>query len=623
MSFSSRNRRVLLFDKLTPPLAWIARLATRFGLEVAYVDPVGPMRAADKMRALAEAGVHQIHVADLTSFDAFAPDKVLAKLSAKAVNSLLPEGPLAKIATHFPLVADRRRKVRVLAHHVVMEAFRPHALAYAVAEYRRARGDRCFLWSAGGLIACLLFNRFGTVPVLVPSLPLALGLLVKRLVLGPFRRRAMRSPEAAPDFPARAQAPIDAEVLLFPHKGISGMLYERDQYYSDELDSPFSRKRICHVELADVLPPPGPWRSEVLEGYRIAGIAPYVLNISAPLVDPRQWLKAFISGRRAGLGLLGSLILEVARRRVEQGVAALLVFSNARLALLGYEYLFPVWLAYALQARAVRVVAAQERFFHCLLPGWPVIIDDYFVHGEAAQQRLASNEFACIARTYPAGDVRTEWLTNPLSYERFPGGYNHLTLVLDWHSTPDLAADRQLHTCSWANNKLFYRDVLHLAARFPKCFFLVRGKNADWLDIPDFEDIRREMKAIPNIAVSVDYSQQRIAYALASKADSIIARFTSLGDQALAVGKPVLVHDISANGGPLVSSVLSYEPYFPLATDRDTFFKLYARIVETGDIMSQQERHEMVKHFYSWPPPEEGFRASLHSQLESFLKEDA
>ena len=119
------------------------------------------------------------------------------------------------------------------------------------------------------------------------------------------------------------------------------------------------------------------------------------------------------------------------------------------------------------------------------------------------------------------------------------------------------------------------------------------------------------MNALPNVAVSVDYSQQRIAYALASKADSIIARFTSLGDQALAVGKPVIVHDISANGGPLLSSLLSYEPYFPLATDRDTFFKLYARIVETGDIMSLQKRHEMVKHFYSWPPPRRRFSSGL------------
>jgi hypothetical protein len=618
-----RNRRVLLFDKLTPRLVRIARLAARSGLEVAYVDPVGPVRAPDEMWALSAAGVHQIHLADLTAFDAFAPDKVLANLSAKAVNSLLPEGALAKIATHFPLVADREHKVRALAHDVVIEAFRPHALTYAVAEYRRARGDRCLLWSAGGLFACLLFHRFGTVPVLVPSLPLALVLLVKRLAAGLFRPRAAPSADPASDFPARTQAPIDAEVLLFPHKGVGGELYERDQYYSDEPDSPFSRKRICHVELADVLRQPGQWRSEMVEGYRIAGIAPFVLNLPAPTVDPRQWLKAFLSGWRAGLGLLGSLVVEVARRRVDRGVAALVVFLNARLALLGYEYLFPVWLAYALQARGIRVVATQERFFHCLLPGWPVIIDDYFVHGEAAQQRLARNEFACIARTYPAGDLRTEWLTKPLNYDGFPPGYDHLTLVLDWHSTPDLAEDRQLHTCSWANNKLFYRDIFQLAARFPKCFFLVRGKNADWLNIPDFNDIRQEMNALPNVSVSADYSQQRIAYALASKADSIIARFTSLGDQALAVGKPVIVHDISANGGPLLSSLLSYEPYFPLATDRDTFFKLYARVVETGDIMSLLNRHEMVKHFYSWPPPEKGFRASFHSRLESFLREKA
>src|SRR5262245_50794908 len=134
MSFSARNRRILLFDKLTPRLAWIARLASRLGLEVAYVDPVGPVRAPAEMRALAEAGVHQIHVAHLIGFDAFAPDKILADLSSSAINESFSESVLAEIATHFPFVDDRQRKVRALAHHVVMEAFRPHALTYAVAE---------------------------------------------------------------------------------------------------------------------------------------------------------------------------------------------------------------------------------------------------------------------------------------------------------------------------------------------------------------------------------------------------------------------------------------------------------------------------------------------------------
>ena len=243
MSYSSRNRRVLLFDRLTSRLAWIARLAAHAHLEVAYVTPVGRMRAPNEIRALAEAGVHQVHVAELMGFDAFAPDKILASLSATAVHSLFPEEALAKIAAHFPLVADRQRKIRALAHHVAMEAFRPHALTYAVAEYHRIRGDRCWLWSAGGVIACLLFHRFGTVPALVPSLPLALAVLLRRLAAGLFRLRARPSAASVPDFPTKIRAPIDAEVLLFPHKGIGGYLYERDQYYSNETGSSFARNR--------------------------------------------------------------------------------------------------------------------------------------------------------------------------------------------------------------------------------------------------------------------------------------------------------------------------------------------------------------------------------------------
>jgi hypothetical protein len=422
------------------------------------------------------------------------------------------------------------------------------------------------------------------------------------------------APECTQSEPSCSEAPV----LHFPHHGLTyGKLFERDQYYSAKPGSAFARDRICHVELADALPAgeEGAW---VMDGYRAAGVTPCVLNIPPSPNSVQAWLRTILAGRGQGLGFLASIVVEIARRRVTRGLTALEAFPRARVALLGYEFLFPIWLAYALQARGVRVAATQERFFHCLLPGWTIIMDDYFVQGEAARERLLKNKYACIGHIHVVGDVRSGWVTRGVRrHAGFPSGYDHATLVLDWDSTSDPVLGAELHTNSWANNKLFYRDVFDLARRYPRNFFLIRGKDTNWLNIPEFEAERAEMAALTNVAVNSDYSRPGIAYELAEAADSIVARFTSLGDQSLAAGKPVVYHDISANGGLLIGSLLGAHPAF--ATTRETFISLYERVMTSGDVMSAAERSEMMRYYFARPPVTGSIKDEVLRTLEGFL----
>ena len=296
-------------------------------------------------------------------------------------------------------------------------------------------------------------------------------------------------------------------------------------------------------------------------------------------------------------------------------------FPNARLALLGYEYLFPVPLAYALQSRGVRVVATQERMMQCLIPGWTAILDEYFVHGEAARDAIGKNPLARINVVHPIGDVRVSEFAADRSRPRLaPTGYDHVTLVLDWHSEGEAAENAQHPTNNWANNRLFYRDIIALARRFPRSYFILRGKNADWRKIAEFTDICAEMDALPNIAVNDDYSRPLVSYELGIAADSVIARYTSLGDQCMAIGKPVIYHDAAMNGGPLVRSIMDFDRYPVIATDSESLSRLYERVIAHGQCMPEEERSAFAARFFNAPLPDDGPKAALMARLETLAR---
>jgi hypothetical protein len=199
----------------------------------------------------------------------------------------------------------------------------------------------------------------------------------------------------------------------------------------------------------------------------------------------------------------------------------------------------------------------------------------------------------------------------------FPQGYDHATLVLDWHSDPDSASSAQHTVNCWENNRLFYRDVMELAKRFPRSCFVIRGKDAVWLELQAFADIRHEMDSLQNVTVSHDYSRPLAGYALAAAADSVIARYTSFGDQCLAAGKPVIYHDGAVNGGPLCGSVQNFAPYPIMVTHFDALFYRYSRVVAYGDAISDTDRSALISAFYTRPSKENGTKKSVLEILEN------
>ena len=395
-------------------------------------------------------------------------------------------------------------------------------------------------------------------------------------------------------------------------------LFEKDQYYSDDPNSRLGRQQILHVEIADFLG--AATRIDVDAAYQRAGIAPLYLALPPVTGGRSRWLNALKCGRRLGLPLITSVILEVMRARVARAAESLSRFKYAKVALLGYEYLFPVWFAYALQSRGIKIAASQERLMQAFLPDRAIIIDDYFVHSIASRDALKGNDYACISEMHIVGDVRIGELNRPVQrHQGFPVGAAHATLVLDWHSDPDPIRNSQNTTNNWANNISFYEDILRIARAFPNSSFVIRGKNADWISIPVFAEILSEIATLPNIVVSTDFSRPYIAYELASACDSVIARYTSLGDQCLASGKPVIYHEGTTTNSRLAGSIIDFKPYPIMVKTFDELLASYSRISSTGKAMAEQDHVEMIGYYFAPPVAVGDAKAVMRSRVEEIL----
>jgi hypothetical protein len=206
-----------------------------------------------------------------------------------------------------------------------------------------------------------------------------------------------------------------------------------------------------------------------------------------------------------------------------------------------------------LQACGLQLVAAQERMLTAYFKGFNIILDRYLVAGSAVAKQIADNPLCSVAQIDCIGLWRSDFLS--ACHRRKPSRPS--VLVLDYHSSQCWWEDVYPLT-SRAANKAFYLDIIRLALDRPDVDFLVRGKNIDWLNDPFFSDVAATIDLIKNLDVDRTYSQLNRSYNLAAESDCIVAKHTSLGDECLAVGKPVVFHDWSKNSVGYAKSFNGY-----------------------------------------------------------------
>ena len=609
------------------PLAIVFRL---FGIAVLYIEPAGKLRDIVAVERLRSIGIRLIDFSRLKDCDPFAQYKVLHRYAQALTGELFPEAAIAALKPHFPLIDRIEEKIRIVLYETISDSVQPHALSIAVAEYFHERGSRVWVVQPRDSISARIYGRLSPVRNISPPLVLLIAKFISRLSML-LRRASVKmsgsgSTGAEPAGAGEAsgsQPPLDAEVLYFPHQGpLYGALFEKGQYYSAKPASAFHRNRICHVELWDILS--ATQRREVSESYKRSGIPFYKLHRQRRMGGFAKRFLAFRRGLSDSTGMVADLCAYRTLLRFEAASAALTSFSRAKLALLGYEHLFPKVVCLALQGRGIKVAASQERFALVFHDTFCAILDFYYVVGEICRIRCLEKKLCCIDRIAVIGDVRTDLLVRYAAAQR-PGKLSnpaaaHRCLVLDFHSVPDYFSNAMTTVNNWSSNLLFYTDILRLARSFQNVSFVIRGKDAEWKKIPYFKEIAAELLAQPNIVLANDYDRLDESYRLAASADSIVARHTSLGDQCLAVGKPVIFYESLSNTDRCIGWLYDYAPWPILAHSYEDLRSRFGKILELGDFLSGKEKRDLVAANYGGIP-DGTIGETLVRSLEDVLEE--
>lgn len=256
----------------------------------------------------------------------------------------------------------------------------------------------------------------------------------------------------------------------------------------------------------------------------------------------------------------------------------------------------------------------------CYFTQWLLILDTYFVHGSKVREHLQQYRLSCVDSYVVTGDVKSYLLKRGTPrHSGYLEGYEHATLVLDWHSDADPFTDKVHLANSWANNIDFYEAILVLAQSYPKSCFVIRGKNDEWLRVDALADIRNRLLSLPNVIVNTHYDRLHVSHELVEAADSIIGRHTSLADLALAADKPVILIDWFVNGSHCVDIWFGFSPYPVLAHSQGELFSMYDKVMRTGRIMNQDKQQKITREYANEYPGAGSPKDQVLSELEAML----
>lgn len=385
------------------------------------------------------------------------------------------------------------------------------------------------------------------------------------------------------------------KIIYFPHQGVYyGNLYLKDQFYSTDVSSPFFPNKILHIEhsnMSDCV------KQSTELYYKNNNITYCYLHEKFFKLSFSERVRSFFSFVGIVcinlLWLLANhnkhlfyklLISCVSWLRVQGAIYKFSRLRSAKMALVGYDYLFPVSFSMALQSLHITVIAVQERYIQAFYKFSKYIFDYYFISSSRITRALNSLVSCSVTHLVPIGMIRTD-IFSLLKHESpqdrvFEPGFKHNVLILDYHTYLTYADHYKDFAQNWKANKSFYLDIISLCISHPDICFVIRGKNNDWCLIPEFNDILNVFKSLPNVKISNDYDAINVSYRIALECDFVVARHTSLGDECLSLGVPVIFHDYTHNTSEIVSVVDNYDNLQIFSHNYDDLLYLFKAATE-------------------------------------------
>jgi glycosyltransferase involved in cell wall biosynthesis len=339
--------------------------------------------------------------------------------------------------------------------------------------------------------------------------------------------------------------------------GAYGSLYAYDHVFSEDEHSVMHRRNVVVMSRTG-----GPDNAEgIRHGYPDGGSR--ITKLRTAVVLSYRALREF--GARYEwryIWLLATFCAAVDGQRVEIKQR----YPSVRTAVLAYEVQVPMQLVLALESHGIPTIAFNERPLSVVQETQPFAVTTLLTASPYFSDAALHSRSVLVRNPVPVGLWRSDMLL------RYRGALEHelveeahrkgrrLVVALPYHARRGSEwGGNPLATSSFAVGH-FLRSMVELAEMRPDLEIVVRGKNDSWLDDPEFRAIVHRLDALDNISVSRDYQQLNESYRLCARADLIVAKYTSLVDEALSVGIPCVVHDFSPNASGITRGIARHLP---------------------------------------------------------------
>ena len=392
------------------------------------------------------------------------------------------------------------------------------------------------------------------------------------------------------------------KIAYFPHKGVfygTNYLFLKDYFYSYNNQDPFFCEKILHIEYIK-----NDLRKKERDFYEQKKIQYLIFeDLSNNFKILKKMIYFFIKNYKL-VFKLAKFDLEIlhffshSTFLVIRNIERLNKLKNLRLVLVGHDLPFPLEISVACKKKNIKTVAIQDRVATPYISSL-MIFDYYFVSGERSKsllkKRMPSPFIENLLNLYLIKTDKYNKVNNSNSLENDFSNYKLKCLVIDLYSVTSWYDNGRAIPNNWKRNEDFYHEIVNLAEHFPQVEFLIKSKNYSWLDIPYFKKILNKLYQKKNIRILSD-SKKWTPERSVNTCDFAIALYSSLSDEMLAIGKPVII--IDKFGNP--------EKYFNfgkiLAKNHDEIIKKINLIVEDYKKYNFQIEEDRNEIFYKNQP---------------------
>ena len=508
---------------------------------------------------LREADVLPLPLENLPHFSGFSEcDSDPEKKAFKNSQQLAPMGLLQALQCLYPNNTDVAAKLRIAVQSQVFGATTGKVNIWATANPERTH------WlidtSVKGLWASDLAPnvRLLVIPLdIVAKGVAAVGRIFrKRLVMATMSPKG-NSVDAKVTY---SQSASRSRIVFVTHEGLNyGDLFAKTLFYSDDPHSELYPENLLHFDYSGVPAPSEKLRWVCLGRQNdswFSGISFALVALSKGILHVRSVQQ-----------ILGLLILTRLYVRFRYYLKKLEAYPDLKIALIDYEILCPKALLLAFEARKIITVAVQERFCGGFYTSYATtMLSTYLCGSQYVADAMEKAPFYHVDHYLPVGLYRSDNFamarqSPPPQILKAPIAQGRkIITALGYHTHSDWHNSQPSLHVSWTAHRQFLEEMIRLSREIPNVFIILRFKSVDWVSLPVFADVFREIESSENMTISMDYNKSFFSYDLCAYSHLVIAKHTSLGDECLAAGIPVLFHEYTHNTERLVADAFDYSP---------------------------------------------------------------